>query len=269
MFEKFKYEPVKLENIALDDRNPRIVTQKQLSSQDKILEYFFEHEDLVAFINKIAAEGKNHGAELPYVIKSGSGYKVIEGNTRIAAYKILTGLMSAPKDYAQLVPNISTEVKNTMLTVNCSIAPDRDSLFPIVVDAHFGRNVKEPWGYLSSRKSMYNELQSGKSILKLSKDFHLTPGSVKNFLLEYQLYLQALNLKWTSAEKEILLNPHVEFNPPVRFLQGRSHKGLMGITYDTANLMVLFDNAEAKKKFKHLIKKLVIKSYCQKWCFDS
>jgi hypothetical protein len=258
MYSKFKYKEIALKDISLDDRNPRIITPKKLTSQAKILEYFFEYEDLQAFIKKIAAEGKNHGAELPYVIKSGSGYKVIEGNTRISAYKVLTGLMEPPKNYTHLVPQVSKDVKESMLTVRCSVAPNRETLFPIVVNAHFGRGVKEPWSYLSSRKSIYDEWQMGKSIAKLAKDFKLTPGKVKNFLLEYELYLHALDYKWTKKERNELLDPHVEFNPPVRFLQTSGHKNKVGLSYDTANLEVIFEDAEAKKKFKHLIKKLVV-----------
>lgn len=64
MFEKFKYESVPLKDIALDDRNPRIVTQVPLSSQGEIVSYLYENEDLEAFIKKISSEGKNIGADL-------------------------------------------------------------------------------------------------------------------------------------------------------------------------------------------------------------
>jgi hypothetical protein len=55
----------------------------------------------------------------------------------------------------------------------------------------------------------------------------------------------------------VLLKPAVAFNPPVRFLQTSGHKDKMGISYDTANLKVKFSK-DADKKFKHLLKKLVI-----------
>lgn len=90
MYSGFKYDSIPLKDIILDDRNPRIVTQLKLSSQAEILAYLFRHEDLEAFIKKIALEGKNFGAERPYVVKTGTHYTVIEGNTRIAAFKVLT-----------------------------------------------------------------------------------------------------------------------------------------------------------------------------------
>lgn len=132
MFSNFKYEAIPLKNIILDDRNPRIVTQTKLSTQPEIVKYLFEHEDLDKFIKKIASEGKNVGAERPYVVKDGKKYVVVEGNTRIAAYKILTGLVGVPAQYNSSVIEISQKMKDRLLSVDCSIAPNRDALLPIM-----------------------------------------------------------------------------------------------------------------------------------------
>lgn len=258
MFANFKYESVPLKDIALDDRNPRIVSQTPLSSQADIISYLYENEDLEAFIKKIASEGKNVGAERPYVVKKGAGYIVIEGNTRIAAYKLLTGLIKPPKDYAGTIPHISNATQKQLLDVDCSVAPDRDALMPIMASAHFGTGDKSKWGYLGSRKAVCDEWKSGKSLGKLAKLFDVTQGEIKELILEYQLYLKALNLPWTHTEKDILLKPNLAFNPPVRFLQTSGHKEKMDISYDTANLKVVFGSKEAEKKFKHLVGKLVI-----------
>src|SRR5258708_7023493 len=149
MFTNFKYESVPLKDIALDDRNPRIVSQTPLSSQGQIVSYLYENEDLEAFTKKIASEGKNIGAERRYAIKKGSGYIVIEGNTRIAAYKLLTGLIKPPQDYAGTVPHISDATKNHLLAVDCSVAPDRDALMPIMANAYFGTGHKSKRVYLA------------------------------------------------------------------------------------------------------------------------
>lgn len=258
MFANFLYESIPLKDIKLDERNPRIVTQKKLTSQDEIVSYLYEHEDLEEFIKKIASEGKNRGAERPYVIRQANEYKVIEGNTRIAAYKILTGLLTPPKEYAISVPHLSEQAKTSLLTVDCTIAPDRDSLLPIMASAHFGLGDKTKWGYLGSRKAVYDEWKAGKSIAKLAKAFDRSQSDIKELIVEYLLYLKALGLNWTKKEKEALLNPAVEFNPPVRFLQTKGHKDKIGISLDTSNLKVILHSGEAKKRFKHLIRKLVI-----------
>jgi hypothetical protein len=65
MFAGFKYESVPLKDIALDDRNPRIVSQTPLSSQSEILSYLYENEDLESFVKKIASEEKTSEPSAP------------------------------------------------------------------------------------------------------------------------------------------------------------------------------------------------------------
>lgn len=258
MFAKFRFEPLPLGDISLDDKNPRIVSQVPVTSQDAIAKYLFEHEDLAAFIRKIAHAGKNKGAERPYVIKKGSKYIVVEGNTRIAAYKVLAGLLKPPLGYESQMPQVSEDFRASLLVVDCSIAPSRDAMLPIMAQSHFGDGDKSKWGYLGSRKALFDEFQSGKSVVQLSRAFGLSQSDVTEYMLEYQLYLEALDLPWTQAEKGRLLDPRVPFNPPVRFLQTKGHKELLGVSYDRPNLKVVFADAEAKAKFRHLIRKLVV-----------
>lgn len=90
---------------------------------------------------------------------------------------------------------------------------------PITARAHFGVGDKSKWGYLGSRKAVYDEWKSGRTLPELAKDFDQSEREIRELILEYLLYLKALSLVWTKAEKEILLDPAVKFNPPVRFLQ--------------------------------------------------
>lgn len=258
MFSKFQYEPLPLGNISLDDKNPRIVVQTPLTSQEAILAYLFEHEDLATFIRRIAHAGKNKGAERPYVVKKGTKYVVVEGNSRIAAYKVLAGLMKPPAAYGSQLPDVSDDLKSSLLVVDCTIAPNRDALLPIMADSHFGVGDKSKWGYLGSRKALHDEHASGKTIAQLGRAFGVSQADIVDYLLEYQLYLDSLKLNWAASEKARLLDPRVQFNPPVRFLQTKGHKELIGVTYDRANLKVVFADQEARRKFQHLIKKLVV-----------
>ncbi|MDH2326024.1 hypothetical protein QCN27_03995 [Cereibacter sp. SYSU M97828] len=258
MYEKFKYERVALSLIRLDDRNPRIVTQAKLTDENDILEYFFEHEGLSDFLKVIATEGRNPGAERPYVVKDGKGYVVIEGNTRVAAYKLLTGQLTAPPQFEAAVPLVDQAVKDELVTVDVTIAPNRDSLMAIMARAHFGRGDKSKWGYLGSRKAVYEDWQAGKGINTLASVYGRTPGVIRDLLLEYLLYIEALKLDWTPAELEALQQPSIEFNPPVRFLQSTGHKQLVGLELDKVNMQVKFTTSDSESKLKHLVKRTVI-----------
>lgn len=258
VYEKFKFERIALSLIRLDDRNPRIVTQEKLTSEEAIAGYFFEHGELAWFVKTIAAEGRNPGAERPYVVKDGKGYIVVEGNTRIATYKLLTGQLIAPDPYKTAVPLVSQAMRDELLSVDVAIAPNRDALMTIMARAHFGRGDKTRWGYLGSRKALYDDWKAGRSIAQLSSVFGRPQGQIRDLLLEYLLYLEALKLDWTPAEKEALLKPTLEFNPPVRFLQSTGHKQLVGVELDKVNLATKFVTDDASAKFKHLVRRTVI-----------
>jgi hypothetical protein len=62
MYAGFKFENVALTLISLDNRNPRIVTQKRLATQREILQYLFDHEDLEQFIKKNSVGGEEPGS---------------------------------------------------------------------------------------------------------------------------------------------------------------------------------------------------------------
>jgi len=258
LFSNFEYASIPLQSIILDPDNPRIVTQIPLTKQSEIINYLFQNENLAEFISQIIKQGKNAGAERPYVLKSDDGYTVKEGNTRIAAYQLLCGLESPPKDFEDGVPAISEDFKNTLLVVDCTIVPSRDKMLGIMAHSHFGTGDKSKWGYLGSRKAVFTEYKNGKTIAQLSRIFERPKTQIVDYLLEFLLYQEALKLDFNKNEKQVLLNPAVEFNPPVRFLQSAGHKEKVGVSYDRTNISILFDRNDGQLKFRHLISKLVV-----------
>lgn len=157
MFDDFDVIELDIKTIKLDPLNPRLVNMPDTISEDGIIQFLFAHHDLAAFLQKLAREGHNPAAEIPYVVADGETYTVVEGNTRIAAYKLLTGVRTASADYASLVPRISKERQDKFQTIRCSLAPNRDALLPIMANAHFGSGDKSRWGYLGSRKAVFDD----------------------------------------------------------------------------------------------------------------
>ncbi|MEA3049094.1 MAG: hypothetical protein QOG84_930 [Sphingomonadales bacterium] len=259
MFDEFQRKTIDLSQISLDPQNPRIVTLEPLSSEAEIISYFFEHEGLADFIKKIAAEGLNPGAETPFVVKDGKGFVVVEGNSRIAAYKLLTGIATPSKEHKALVPAVSDSLKKSLSTIECAVAPDRENLLPIMASAHFGLGDKSKWGYLGSRKAVHDEWVKGHTVPQLAKIFAQPKGRIRDFILEYKLFLQALQFEWPDEEREKLEDPAVKFNPPVRFLQGQNHKERVGVELDRDSLQIKFTAPDATDKLQHLIRKLVTK----------
>ena len=259
MFDEFQRKTIELSQISLDPQNPRIVTLEPLTSEAQIISYFFVHEALAEFLKKIAAEGLNPGAETPFVVKDGKSFTVVEGNSRIATYKLLTGLAKPSGEHKALVPAISDELKQHLLSVDCAVAPDRESLLPIMASAHFGLGDKSKWGYLGSRKAVHDEWAKGHTVSQLAKIFAQPKGKIRDYILEYKLFQQALQFEWPDEERETLEDPAVKFNPPVRFLQGQNHKERVGVDLDRESLQIKFTAADAEEKLQHLIRKLVTK----------
>jgi hypothetical protein len=258
MFKKFQLKTLPLEDILLDIQNPRIVSAKPLKSQHDIIAFLLEHEGLLEFIKKIAKEGKNPAAERPYVFRAGKKYVVGEGNTRIAAYKILTGQQEVPAEWATDIPMISEADRKRLLNVDVSVAPSNGELAPLKARLHFGLGDKSGWSWLSSRQEIFTAWIKLKSISSVSKIFDRKNAEIQNFILEYKLYREALGLAWTDEERAVLQQPRLEFNPPIRFLESKGHKEKLGISLDKTNLKVSFTDNVAKQRFKHLITKLVI-----------
>ncbi len=258
MFDKFNYQSIALKDIDLDVRNPRLVTRQPLKTEAEIVDYMFRHESLSEFLGKIAIEGRNIGAERPYVIPNGERFVVIEGNTRVAAYKLITGLLEAPKEFVGKVPAVRAKLKDSLLEIECSIAPSRDEMLPIMANAHFGLGDKSKWGYLGSRKAVYDEWASGKKVAQIAVAFNRRKGQIRDLILEYTLYLKALSFDWDEEDRDVLEDPSVEFNPPVRFLQSQGHKDKVGLSFDRENLSVAYTSPESAARLQHLISKLVI-----------
>jgi hypothetical protein len=259
MFDEFQRKTIPLAQIALDPQNPRIVTLEPLTTESEIISYFFEHEGLADFIRKIASEGLNPGAETPFVVNEGNSYTVVEGNTRIAAYKLLTGLATPSPEHKASVPAISAQLKESLSEVQCAVAPDRESLLPIMASAHFGLGDKSKWGYLGSRKAVYDQWVKNHTVAQLAKIFNQPKGKIRDYILEYKLFLQSLEYEWPDEEREKLEDPAVKFNPPVRFLQGQNHKERVGVDLDRETLQIKFTAPDAQEKLQHVIRKLVTK----------
>lgn len=258
MFKDFQYRSVPLSHIKLDSQNPRVISEKPLASERELLEYLYDNEDLAKFVQKISRETKNPAAERPYVVKEGDHYTVVEGNSRIAAYKVLTGQLDPPKDHDEPLPKMDADDIEQLLTVDVAIAPNRERLMPILAELHFGRGDKSGWTFLSSRKTIAAEFAKHKKVDKVARIFKCSPSEILGFLLEWSLYQEALKLPWTPAEREALLKPRLEFNPPIRFFQTSGHTEKVGIVFDRANSKIEFKDEEARRKFRHLILKLVI-----------
>ncbi|WP_425417348.1 hypothetical protein [Oricola indica] len=253
----FKLEDIDTATISLDLENNRIVGDPPKNEQE-IVDYLYKHEDLRRMLADVSANGVNPAAELPYLVPAGSGYLVIEGNTRVTTYRLLSGSLQPPAHLAGIVPKVSDEIKQGCKRVRCAIAQNREQLKPLQAEAHFGRGAKSPWSYLGSRQAVYRDWKSGLIIDRLADIYRSKPAEIRSFLIQYDLYLKVLALDWSAGELEKLKEPNLQFNPPVRFFDTSANRQRVGVEFDTIECRVNLVGEEADGKLKHLIRKQLL-----------
>jgi hypothetical protein len=256
----FSIEALDTNTIDLDYENPRIVGEPPKSEED-IVSYLFQFEGLKDLIENIASGGVNQAAELPYVMRNGDRYIVIEGNTRMTAYRLLSGSLKAPPRFAGLVPKVSEEIVNQCKKVRCAIADNRDQLRRLQAEAHFGRGAKSPWSYLATRQEIHRLWSGGKSIEELASIYSSKPAEIRSYLIQYDLYQKVLGLEWSKEELELLKAPELTFNPPVRFFDTIDHRKQVGVEFDMLSCTVKLIASDAADKLKHLIRKQLIEKH--------
>lgn len=163
------------QNLRFYPENPRIYSIVTIDeaepSQEKIESTLKKREHVKQLVNSIVANG---GLTDPVFVKDGT-FDVLEGNSRLAAYRILF-----QKD----------PIKWGM--IKCRFLPkelDEDKVFALLGDYHIiGRQDWAPYeqaGYLYRRYEKY-----GVSYAKLASDLGFTTSEVKNLIEVYALMLE-------------------------------------------------------------------------------
>lgn len=120
----YEYKKINYELIELDTYNPRLPTSLHNKSENDILEYMIMHGDVLSLIESIGESGFFPGEPI-IIIKNGKNYKVIEGNRRLSAIKLINNPNLAPvleDRIKESVSNIKKEILITLNEVYCLIA---------------------------------------------------------------------------------------------------------------------------------------------------
>lgn len=90
-------EHLKVELLDFDPENPRFPPEIASGKSEELIERFIRDERLLEIITSIADQGYFEGEPLLVVPNGDDRYFVIEGNRRLAALKLLNGLIKAPE----------------------------------------------------------------------------------------------------------------------------------------------------------------------------
>ncbi|KHF27823.1 hypothetical protein LR68_03374 [Anoxybacillus sp. BCO1] len=104
----FKTVTVKTLDLQLDEQNPRFVANQQKNlTQEEIVHYLLEYEDISALAKSINDYGGLLPGERLLVIYENNNYIVLEGNRRTAAMKLLLDPSLVPNEYKNEFPIIT------------------------------------------------------------------------------------------------------------------------------------------------------------------
>lgn len=147
-------------NLDFDPNNPRFAPEVASGPEQDLIERFIRDERLLEVINSIADQGYFDGEPLLVVpVGNSNQYHVIEGNRRLAALKLLNGLVNVP-------------VGRSSIEVACESAINRPPEVPCLVF----NNEDAILRYLGFRHitgiKSWSSLQKARYIKKLRDRFY-------------------------------------------------------------------------------------------------
>jgi len=134
------YKHLRHTQVILDPENPRLPdgTSSDKEAINRLLDEGYDQ--LVALARDLAARGEANPGELPFVIKQGAKYLVLEGNRRFAALKLLSDPKLADKAEQRAAFQRIKARGAPPTTVYCAVADSRAQAEHWIRLRHTGAN---------------------------------------------------------------------------------------------------------------------------------
>ncbi len=187
-----KIEEININDIVLDDENPRIPYSLRNQSEDELLNYLIRTASLVELIKSIGERGFFAGEPL-LLVKESEKYVVVEGNRRVSALKLLQD----PDKAKELINSIKDAVESSEvqpIDIPAIIFPDRKDISRYLGYRHI-TGIKN-WKALEKARymnSLYIELveqgtENTAAYVDIANSIGSKPNYVKRILEAFTLY---------------------------------------------------------------------------------
>lgn len=186
------FEIIPLDKLYLDEQNPRLPKSLQSASEEEILEYMLLDASLIELMLAIGKNDFFPGEQLLVVKTRNDVYKVIEGNRRLSAVKLLNkpDLVSVQKTKIQQVLSESEFIPNE---IPCLIFEKEEDIHNYLGYRHI-TGIKE-WKLLEKArylfglwKDQYSDLDLNQASRELAKSIGSRKDYVKRILIGYQVF---------------------------------------------------------------------------------
>jgi hypothetical protein len=200
-----------IDQLHLDNENPRLPEEKQKKSEPEILKTlyddfyldeiaesmarngYFDEEPLVAIAQKLPQalqEGDPHSKEfLAFLTKKDTQFTVVEGNRRLATAKLLLSMDLREELYIKHWPEISPEIAEDLRTLPVIIYRTRAEIVPYLGVRHIIGIQK--WDSYAKARYIAMMVDTGRSINEVAESIGDKQGSVNKNYLCYRLLTQA------------------------------------------------------------------------------
>lgn len=189
---KPKFDNISLKKLFLDDENPRLPKSLQGSSEKEILEYMLLDASLIELMLAIGKNDFFPGEQLLVVKSDNNNYKVIEGNRRLSAVKLLNDptLVTIQKSKIQ---QAIQETEYRPKEIPCLIFETAEEIHNYLGYRHI-TGIKE-WKLLEKARylfELWKNQYADKTLSEASKELAKSIGSrsdyVKRILIGYQVF---------------------------------------------------------------------------------
>jgi len=209
---------VSVSSLMLDDSNPRIgVFAGDFSTQRKIISHLFAMSHVIDLAKSIVNNGF-FPTEVIIVVEENGKYKVLEGNRRVCACKVLREPTLLFKDHPKtLIANrlaklAKANLKNWDWKIPVIIAPSKESADVIIAKLHT-QVARKKWTSHAQGFWYYKEIQKGASLSELSAKYNISIGDIKSRVMLYELAKTILLIPiWTDDQRNFLIEREDEGN---------------------------------------------------------
>lgn len=247
-------KPLAVKNLQFDEKNPRFPESIASGPTEVLLEKFIKDERLLEIVDSIGNHDFFHGEPLVVVpIKSKAKeqqYKVVEGNRRLAALKLLNYELKSPSGRLSIVDSVDT-AKFRPAEVPCIIFSDEEKVMRYLGFRHI-TGVKS-WGALQKARyakrlwDHYKDLKPEEGLKKLAKEIGSRSDYVGQILTSLHLYEMAESENFFGLD---LLSSQIEFSVLTTALSYKNITDFIGLDsrvdlsaakVDKENIKNLFD----------------------------
>lgn len=239
MDKKYEFKEIFYKDLKLDNQNPRIPKSLRDSnpSEEKLIEYMLLDASLIELMLAIGENGYFPGEQLLVVKDSDKKYRVIEGNRRLTAVKLLNNPELATVQKSKIKRAIE-ETEERPQNIPCLEFKTEEEIHKYLGFRHI-TGIKE-WGLLEKARYLYSLKESifeANNINHTSREIAKMIGSrldyVRRLLVGYQVFQVIEDNAFYKIRD--LSDTTFYFNYIVDSLSKSHIKKFIGVDYDIEN----------------------------------